>query len=82
LYPFLLGKFKELSISTNYADTQTKLNNFKNSIFGEVSQFVQFSDYETLTNKISILGYDWLETKENNITLRTLIIDLINNSKL
>jgi len=82
LYPFLLGKFKELSISTDYADTQTKLNNFKNSIFGEVSQFVQFSDYETLTNKISILGYDWLETKENNITLRTLIIDLINNSKL
>jgi len=82
LYPFLLGKFKELSISTDYADSQTKLNNFKNSIFGEVSQFVQFSDYETLTNKISILGYNWLETKENNITLRTLIIDLINNSKL
>ena len=82
LYPFLLDKFKVLGVTTNYSETQNKLNEFKNSIFGEVSQFVNFSDHETLINKISILGYNYLEINENEVILRQLIIDLINNSKL
>ena len=82
LYPFLLDKFKVLGVTTNYSETQNKLNEFKSSIFGEVSQFVNFSDYETLINKISILGYSYLEINENGVILRQLIIDLINNSKL
>ena len=82
LYPFLIDKFKVLGVTTNYSETQNKLNEFKSSIFGEVSQFVNFSDYETLINKISILGYNYLEISENEVILRQLIIDLINNSKL
>ena len=82
LVPFVLNKFKELSITTNFTESDTKLKSFASDLGAELSAFKNYSDYDGLVAGVTDLTYIWLDTDDGGVTFKQRIIDKINNSKL
>lgn len=82
LVPFVLNKFKELSITANFTESDTKLKLFASDLATELSAFKNYSDYDGLVAGVTDLTYIWLDTDDGGVTFKQRIIDKINNSKL
>jgi hypothetical protein len=82
LVPFVLNKFKELSITTNFTESDTNLKLFASDLATELSAFKNYSDYDGLITGVTNLTYTWLDTDDGGVTFKQRIIDKINDSKL
>jgi hypothetical protein len=82
LVPFVLNKFKELGITSNFTESDANLKLFASELSNEISNFKNYSDYDSLINGIQNLTFIWLDTDDGGMSFKQRIINKIIYSKL